>query len=100
MFTSDPNNYTDPMIFRPERFENEERNNRHKALYLPFGEGPRMCMGMRLALAQVKAATIAVIQEFKVTISPNHKPFEVNPTSFMYQSKHGLLLNFSPRSKS
>lgn len=57
-----------------------------------------MCMGMRFATAQVKAAVIAVIQEFQITLSPNHKPFELDPASFVYQPKHGILLNFSARS--
>lgn len=54
-------------------------------------------MGMRFGTAQVKAAVMAVIRDFKVTVSPNHKPIEVEPQSLMYQAKNGLLLNFQSR---
>ena len=94
---SDPNHYSDPEVFNPDHFSEEERKNRHKAHYIPFGEGPRMCPGMRFAIAQIKAATVSVVLEFKVKLSPNHKPFEVDILSMLYQAKDGLLLNFEPR---
>lgn len=94
----DSNFYPDPEVFNPDRFTEEERKNRHKAHYLPFGEGPRMCFGMHFAMAQVKAALMFVIKEFKVTISPNHKPFEMDTRSLLLQSKDGLKLNFEQRS--
>lgn len=40
---SDPEHYPDPHVFNPDRFTEEERKKRSKVLYLPFGEGPRMC---------------------------------------------------------
>lgn len=70
---------------------------RHKAHYLPFGEGPRQCMGMRFANAQIKAAAMSVVRDFKITLSPNHKPFELDIHALMWQAKDGLLLNFQPR---
>lgn len=40
-FNRDPQHYPDPEVFDPDRFTQEERRNRHKAVYLPFSEGPR-----------------------------------------------------------
>jgi len=45
-FHHDPNYYPDPMKFNPERFTEENKRTRHSYTYLPFGEGPRNCIGI------------------------------------------------------
>lgn len=42
---SDDKHFKDPKEFLPDRFSAEEMNKRHKFSYLPFGGGPRMCLG-------------------------------------------------------
>ena len=41
----DPQHFPDPEHYDPERFSEENKNTRHRHSYLPFGEGPRMCLG-------------------------------------------------------
>lgn len=41
----DQNIYPNPEFYDPERFSNEEIRKRHHFTYLPFGEGPRNCIG-------------------------------------------------------
>lgn len=89
--------YPDPDVFDPNRFTEEERKNRHKAIYLPWGEGPRMCTGIKFALAQTKAALLSIVRDFKITLSPNHKPFVMDINAFLYQARDGLLVNFTAR---
>ncbi|XP_065080101.1 probable cytochrome P450 6a14 [Ochlerotatus camptorhynchus] len=50
----DPEIYPEPDRFDPERFTPEAVNARHSHSFLPFGDGPRNCIGMRFALVEVK----------------------------------------------
>ncbi|XP_055303436.1 probable cytochrome P450 6a13 [Sitodiplosis mosellana] len=95
----DPKYYPDPETFDPNRFTEEERRERHKAVYLSFGEGPRMCIGIKFALAQTKAGLMSIVRDFKVTISPNQKPVVMDNRASIYHARHGLIVNFTPRTK-
>lgn len=64
---------------------------------MPFGEGPRMCMGMRFGHIQVKAGVMTIVRDFKITLSPKQKPIVADPQSLLWQAKDGLFLNFEPR---
>ena len=52
------------------RFTPEEKAKRHPCAYLPFGHGPRNCIGMRFALLQVKMTLIAILQKYKIVLTP------------------------------
>lgn len=41
----DPTYYPDPYKFDPERFTDNKINTKNNYTFMPFGEGPRMCIG-------------------------------------------------------
>ncbi|CAD1469270.1 unnamed protein product, partial [Heterotrigona itama] len=66
----DSNIYPDPDKFDPERFSEENIKTRHTYTYLPFGEGPRICIGMRFGLVQTKYAIISSLLKNKFKLAP------------------------------
>ncbi|EAT43558.1 AAEL005006-PA [Aedes aegypti] len=94
----DPKYYPEPEKFRPERFSPEEKAKRTDPVYYPFGEGPRMCLGMRFAQIQIKMALLKLVQQFRVRTSPNYKPWQYNRNTFLTEAKDGLQVVFERRS--
>ncbi|KAM6157229.1 cytochrome P450 3A9-like [Erethizon dorsatum] len=60
----DPKYWKEPEEFCPERFSKKNKDNIDPYIYLPFGTGPRNCIGMRFALINMKLAIIRVLQNF------------------------------------
>ena len=58
---------TVPIYFR---FSPEEKEGRHPMCHMPFGWGPRQCIGMRLALLEAKMALVYILQQYKFLRSP------------------------------
>jgi cytochrome P450 len=44
--------WNEPDVFDPERFALDRKDQRHRFQYIPFGGGPRTCVGARLAMAE------------------------------------------------
>ncbi|ETN58141.1 cytochrome P450 11A1, mitochondrial [Anopheles darlingi] len=61
----DPDYYPNPERFDPERFTPEEVKKRPAYVFLPFGEGPRNCIGLRFGLMQTKVGLITLLRNFR-----------------------------------
>ncbi|KAG0443220.1 hypothetical protein HPB47_015161, partial [Ixodes persulcatus] len=66
----DPSNFEDPYKFDPERFSEENRGCIRPYSYLPFGAGPRNCVGMRFALQTVKLCLLHAIHSVQFVRTP------------------------------
>lgn len=89
---NDPNIYPDPEVFDPERFSAENIKQRNSMYYLPFGDGPRNCIGSRFAINQTKIGLIKVLMNYKIDVCEMtqipliHAPW----SNFMFQTTHGI----------
>jgi cytochrome P450 len=92
-----PDIFPEPEKFIPERFTPEQKAKRHPCAYLPFGFGPRNCVGMRFALMEAKMALIEIVRNFRIELSPETKePLETELGSTM-RPKHGVHVIFHSR---
>ncbi|XP_034938090.1 uncharacterized protein [Chelonus insularis] len=93
--------WENPDEFDPDRFSEEKKNNHHKYVHLPFGTGPRICVGRRLALMQIKAALATLIRDYAIDVHPKtDEPIRVHPLSGLFTSPHcEIWLRIKPLSK-
>ncbi|KAJ8728459.1 hypothetical protein PYW08_016844 [Mythimna loreyi] len=94
----DPQFFPNPDKFDPERFSDENKHNIPMFAYMPFGIGPRNCIGSRFALCEVKVIVYQILQH--VVISPCEKtkiPARFDKKTFNVQLEGGHWLRFKPR---
>lgn len=67
----DPEVWPDPEKFDPERFSKEATAARDPIYFMPFGTGPRNCIGKRFAQIEIKITLAQLIRHFEILPSPN-----------------------------
>ncbi|KAK3697752.1 hypothetical protein QZH41_010307 [Actinostola sp. cb2023] len=66
----DPEAWPEVEKFDPERFRGPAKESRHPFQFLPFGEGPRNCIGKRFALLEVKITLVNILTKYKFVRCP------------------------------
>ncbi|EDV35650.2 LOW QUALITY PROTEIN: uncharacterized protein Dana_GF12579 [Drosophila ananassae] len=89
----DPEIYPNPEEFDPSRFDPEVVKSRHPMAYLPFGEGPRNCIGLRFGKLQSKIGLVSLLRRFRFSPSKRTEiPLILGNKNFTLNTKNGMHL--------
>jgi cytochrome P450 len=91
----DPRWWDDPDSFRPERWANGHPAKTPKYAYVPFGGGPRLCIGRDFGMMEAVLVLATLGQRYRFTVVPGHSvvPLPI----FTLRLEHGLLANLELR---
>lgn len=84
----DPTAWPDPSRFDPTRFLPQHREQQVRSAYLPFGAGPRLCVGREFALAEATLVLATLASRFRLAPVPGHR---VRPHAQVTVRPHGGL---------
>lgn len=87
--------WRDPERFDPERFAPARSAGRDRLCYLPFGFGPRICLGAAFAMAEAVLVLASVAQRYRLRLAPQ-RPVEAQAL-FTLRPRHGLYMTPWPR---
>ncbi|XP_020806517.1 probable cytochrome P450 6t1 [Drosophila serrata] len=87
--------WPNPDRFDPERFAAEQRQQHHPMTYLPFGAGPRGCIGTLLGQLEIKVGLLHILKNFRVEICDRTLPqMRFDPKAFVLTAHGGTYLRF------
>jgi cytochrome P450 len=91
----DPRWYPEPERFLPERWANDfEKSIPHYA-YLPFGGGPRFCIGTNFAMMEIRLVLATIAQRYRLAVAPGE---DVRPGAMLtLRPQNGLRMMLHPR---
>ncbi|CAH2087331.1 unnamed protein product [Euphydryas editha] len=96
----DPQYFPEPNKFDPDRFLPENKNNIELYSYLPFGEGPKFCIGKKFGLMTAEFALASILLNYKIQPYPNTprpEDIKIDNRGILYLPADTLHVSFVPR---
>ena len=88
-----PKNFEDPLMFKPERFMNEN-SGRHAYSFVPFSAGNRNCIGQKFAMQEAVSVLALFVKHFDITADVNERVYYALKA---VAAPEGLKCSFVPR---
>lgn len=89
----DPEYFPNPEKFDPDRFNSENVHKIRPFSYLPFGDGPRKCIGLRFGQMQVKVGLFYLLKDFEYSVSSKTNAVEFDKNAFLLLLKNVIYLD-------
>ena len=90
-----PDFWGNPELFDPHRFDKETLREQHSYAYIPFGGGPRVCLGNNFALMEAVFIISMVVQKFRLNVTTGA---EIEPLmSLTTRPKYGISVRLERR---
>lgn len=93
-----PKIYPEPDKFDPGRFEAKFAQELHPYAYLPFGGGPRNCLGQKFAIMEIKVALVEILRRFSVVAMQSSRSIRII-TDIVVKPVNPVMIKFTPRPK-
>ncbi|XP_013172506.1 PREDICTED: probable cytochrome P450 9f2 [Papilio xuthus] len=94
----DPNHYPDPEVFDPDRFSDDRKHEIKPFTFMPFGIGPRVCIGSRFALLELKVLIYDIVLNFNILkCEKTTDPITLEPHDFNIKAAGGTWVNLERR---
>lgn len=85
--------YPNPEKFDPERFSSDAVNSRPQCSYLPFGDGPRNCIGLRFGKMQARIGLVSLLRKFRFSVcEKTDVPLKKSKTGLLTSALNGIYL--------
>lgn len=91
-----PRWWSEPERFLPERFAAENSRSRIRGAYLPFGAGPRTCVGLNFAMTEILVVLAMLLQRFRPELAMDPTTVKMDP-SVTLRPEPGITLKMVSR---
>ena len=88
--------FAEPLRFDPGRFSPEAEKAIDKYAYVPFGGGPRVCIGNHFAMLEAQLALSHLVQKLRFDLLPESESAECDPLITL-RPKHGVRVRVTNR---
>uniref|UniRef100_A0A1I8PKJ4 Cytochrome P450 n=1 Tax=Stomoxys calcitrans TaxID=35570 RepID=A0A1I8PKJ4_STOCA len=85
--------FSHPNEFNPGNFDSSVCTKRHSCVFMPFGEGPRNCIGLRFGKMQMKVGLASLLSRYRFECCPQTEvPLKMQNGGFILASENGIML--------